>query len=494
MTISQSRYIDIKTQVEPKNKVNRKELIGRFFTSSESLSVNEVAEFSNASEVLERFGSNSNEYKIANKYFSFVSKTGITPYKISFASFHKNNRAGFIKGAVVTPLADLKKITAGSMKLTIDGMTATVSNINLSEVENYAGVAAALQTAINAVEGWNSVKVEFVTTKGFKLTGGTVGESVIDYAEDVNEGSIARLIGWTLGTQPQLSNGANQETAIEGMKRILDINNNCGSFTFIDQLTTNEIKEIAEYNHSLNTQYLYSIAVNSINYVEIQKAVADYDGVALTFNDNDNEFVAFMVMAIMAATNYDTSKGTVNYMFAQFSTEKATVTTDARANELDKLRINYYGQTQSGGRPVSFFQRGYLQGSITDIAVYSNEIWLKNALSSLALSTFLDRNQIAANKAGIGIMRAALQSVIEEAVNNGTILAEKELTNAQRAVITQLTGDTDAWRQVQQAGYWITLDIVQIDVNGLTEYHLVYSLIYSKGDSIRKITGLDVLI
>lgn len=494
MAISQSRYVDIKTQLEPKATINRKELIGRFFTMSDVLSTDEIVEYTSADEVLERFGAASNEYKIANKYFSYVSKTSIRPRKISFCNWHKTARAAFLRATQFSALTDLKLITNGSMKVTLDGVTATVSGLDFSEATDFASVASTLQTAIRAIDGWSSATVEFIASKGFKLTSGTSGASVIGYAEDIDTGTVAQSLGWTIGKQPQLSNGAAAETPLAAFQRVINVNNNFGSFAFVDTLSVAEITTVAQYNHSLNVQFMYSIAVNSVNYVETQLAVKSFDGTAITYNDNDNEFACFMPMAIMAATDYDAPNGVVNYMFTQFASETPSVYTDTMANTLDTAKVNYYGQTQSTGQNIAFYQRGYLQGSISDMGVYSNEIWLKSAMSTLALSLFLDRNQISANKAGIGIMRAAMQSVIDEAVNNGTISAEKELTISQKVVIQQLTNDTDAWRQVQQAGYWLDIKIVEVEVRGVIEYHLQYTLIYGKGDSIRKITGLDVLI
>ena len=494
MSISQSRYVDIQTRATPAEVVNRKELIARFFTSSPTLSTSEIADFTNADAVKTRFGDQSNEYKIARKYFGYVSKTNVRPTKISFAEFHKVATDAFMQGVGHATLAEFQAINAGTFNLTLNAVTATVQNIDLTQAASFADVAATVQTAIRLVQGWGTAIVTYVPNLGFKLELGAPGAAVIGYATDDPQGEIAGDLGWTEASNPQLSNGIAAETPLEAFQRVIDVNNNFGSFAYIDALTTAEITAVAQYNHDLNVQYMYSVSVNSVNYVAIQAAVANFDGVALTYNDNDNEYAYFMPMAIMAATNYDAPNGVVNYMFTQFNNETPAVYTDTQANVLDAIKVNYYGQTQSTGKNISFYQRGYLQGSVTDMGVYSNEIWLKSAMSALALSLFLERNQIPANKAGIGVLRSAMQSVINEAITNGTISAEKELTQDQKVVINQLTNDNDAWREIQQNGYWINVEIVQVTVLGVQEYHLKYTLIYGKGDSIRKITGLDVLI
>ena len=85
MSISQSRYVDIQTRATPAEVVNRKELIACLFTNSPVLSTSEIADFTSADAVKTRFGDQSNEYKIARKYFSYVSKTNVRPTKITFA-------------------------------------------------------------------------------------------------------------------------------------------------------------------------------------------------------------------------------------------------------------------------------------------------------------------------------------------------------------------------------------------------------------------------
>ena len=70
------------------------------------------------------------------------------------------------------------------------------------------------------------------------------------------------------------------------------------------------------------------------------------------------------------------------------------------------------------------------------------------------------------------------------------------MTTVQKAYITSLTGDNEAWREVEQNGYYLTVSISSYvnANNGLTEYQVDYQLIYGKGDSIRKVVGSDILI
>ena len=88
-----------------------------------------------------------------------------------------------------------------------------------------------------------------------------------------------------------------------------------------------------------------------------------------------------------------------------------------------------------------------------------------------------------------------MQSVIDQGVNNGVISVGKDLTAEQKAAITLISGDPNAWYQVQNTGYWLKLVIVPYTApNGKTKYKEVYTFIYSKDDTVQFVDGEDVLI
>jgi hypothetical protein len=201
-------------------------------------------------------------------------------------------------------------------------------------------------------------------------------------------------------------------------------------------------------------------------------------------------------MMIFAATDYAKTNAVQNYMFQQFNLTPS-VSSDSVANTLDANRINYYGNTQNAGQQISFYQRGTLMGpatSPTDMGVFANEIWLKDAAGVAIMNLLLGTSQVPANKFGQSMVLTTLQSVINQAVNNGTISVGKALTAQQKLYITQITGDDLAWQQVQNIGYWINCEIVPYQNNDVTEYKAVYTLIYSKNDVIRKVDGSHILI
>ena len=210
-----------------------------------------------------------------------------------------------------------------------------------------------------------------------------------------------------------------------------------------------------------------------------------------------NQYPEMLPMAIFASTNYEAVNAVQNYEFQISAGLIPTVTTDTAANSMDADSINYYGQTQTAGQLLSFYQQGVLLGIATDpldMNTYANEIWLKDAAGAALMSLFLALAQVPANKQGALQITTVLQSVIDLALLNGTISVGKPLNTTQQQYIGQITGDPTAWHQVQNSGYWLNVVIQVIPNVTPIRYQAVYTLIYSKDDIIRNVVGTHDLI
>lgn len=210
-----------------------------------------------------------------------------------------------------------------------------------------------------------------------------------------------------------------------------------------------------------------------------------------------NEYPEQIPAMILAATDYTLANSAQNYMFqGPFTGLTPLVTTDTLANAYDAVSVNYYGSTQQAGQTLNFYQTGVLQGTNTsplDMTSYTNEMWLKDAITVQIMNLFLGLSQIPANVQGQGLLLTAIQAPINLALVNGSISVNKALTTTQKSYITGITNDPYAWYQVQDIGYWLDCEIVS-PVSPATAYTAEYTLVYSKDDVIRMVTGTDVLI
>lgn len=501
MPISQKKYIDITTYAVTDNDLNRKSLVTRIFTTNELIPNNTVMVFYSSEAVKSYFGVNSDEYKFAKKYFDYIQANSGERKEISFARYTTAATAAQLIATKQSATIDqLKVVTAGSIHISINGVGTDLSGIDLSECADMAAVASALQTAIRAYTAgetaFTAAVVAYDSTKGiFKLTGGVVGDCAIEAASAAASGTdLSSILKWDANSKPVISIGVNARTLTQFLDNDSQLSNNFGSFAFFGITQQADIVEIAQWNHNKDVQYMYSLSVNASNYEAIQNAVKDFDGVALTY-DIHNDMSYYMPMVLMAITDYDKTDGVINYMFKKFPNDLPSVIDDETSNTLDSLRINYLGSTSQGNSTLSFYQPGYLQGSIPDIGVYANEIWLKDYVVTEGLQLLLNKNRVPANNNGKNMFIAVLQSVANKAINNGTIDLGKTLDSSEISYVTSIAdGDVTAYKNVEQNGYWYNVKIIKESVGNTYKNVLKYILVYTKGESIRKIEGSHILV
>ncbi len=282
----------------------------------------------------------------------------------------------------------------------------------------------------------------------------------------------------------------------------VDSNNNFGSFCYtddlIDAIALANIVEIAAANKAYNNMFQFCTTFTSTTITAACTALADYAGTSVTLSIADNDFYPEMQpMCILAGTNFDAAGAAQNYMFTD-SVLPATVFDDTTADAMDAINANYMGKTQTGGKGIKFYQRGYLMGLATDardMGVYANEQWFKDSVSTALMNMLLAAVSVEANASGVATVVAAINPSIELAKINGTISQGKALTATQQVFITSISGDERAHFQVANQGYWLGAIIVsEVAESGATEYTIKYTLIYSKNDSIRKVEGSQILI
>ena len=505
MAISQSRYVLITSGVGGAAAAGRRELIARLMTTNTKAPTKGVLEFGGgAAAALKNvgihFGTSSAEYAFASKYFGWVSKDARQADKISFARYTPTATAPQLISTQDAPaVATFTAITDGSIKLSMGGVSYELTGLDFSAATSLADVAAAIQTAVQANTAggdlWTAATVSF-SNGSFILTGGDTGAADIVPAEDAASGtSIKDLVGWSNAAAPIVSAGCAAETLSEALDRIANTSNNFGSFAFVESLTSDQVAEVATWTNAQNVAFLYSQHCTKSNYSDFAEACKGKNGACLTLGvSGDNAH--FMPMAIGACINYARPAAATNFMFNQFNAETPTVTDDTMADRYDAKKINYLGATQQAGKNIAFYQRGVLQGDISDIGVYWNEMWLKDAFATEFLNLLIALKQLPANADGSNTARGVMGAVIEEAKMNGTVQAGKNLNTTQKAYITSLTNDEDAWREVQGNGCYLSVDVQEYQnaQSGLTEYKIDYQFIYGKGDSIRKVTGSDILI
>ncbi len=504
--ISQSRYINIISGVGAGAGVAQRQLTLRVITQNTLLPPGVVMEFANADAVGLYFGTNSEEFHRATDYFAFISKNIQSPQSISFARWVNAAIAPMIIGDTETKnLAAIVAQATGTLTINNGATVIHVTGIDFTGAASLTAAAALLQTDLRAVVDPQlaTCTVTFNTnTNQFVLTGTVTGAGSLTITPTALPTDISALVGWgTAGTV--YTDGQAAGTAVDAITESTAISNNFGSFVYATPavaMSNADIEDVAAWNAAQNNMFIYSVATFLSNLSTLYALVKGHAGTALNVLSQTlpNDYIEQSPCEILAATNYDNTDATQNYMYYQFPGRNITISTDANADAADLVRGNYIGVTQSAGQNLAFYQRGVLCGgttAATDMNAYANEMWLKSDVTARILTMFLSVARVPANETGAAQILAVLQQSITQAKRNGTISSGKILSQVQQQFITQVSGDGNAWRQVASIGYWVTITFSSfVAPSGLTEWQANYTLIYSKDDAIRVVNGSDVLI
>lgn len=505
MPISIDRYVDITSGVIGASAVAQRELVGLRFTNDPHAPIGAILSFNSATEVAAYFGSSSPEAVFAAQYFGYISPAPASQAQtLRFAAWANVSRPPTIYGASGTyTIDDFNGIDDGALNLSLGGESFILTGIDLTSAANLAAVATAVQTAIRAHTAggtqWTGATVSFGGVNSqFNLIGGTDPTAEISVAVAGTGSDLGLLMGW-LDSGTIFSPGSVPQSPLQALQAAEQITDSFGSFSYEPPVSVELALAVAQYNASLNVKYMYLQSVAKDTAEDYYAVLQGLASVGLVLDAKDGEYKVALPQAIMAATNYDRRNATVNYMFRQGSySSPYDVSTDLEANEFDAMRVNYYGETSSAGQRLAFFQRGLLMGGATaplDMNVHANEQWLKAYLTAKLMDLQLSLGKIPANGEGAGYVLAQVVGAANQAKFNGTISVGKTLTVAQQIAITQLTGDTDAWREVRTNGFWSDVTIVErTGPSNVTEYVAQYTLAYAKNDVVRKIEGSHNLV
>lgn len=314
-------------------------------------------------------------------------------------------------------------------------------------------------------------------------------------------GDAATALKLTDGTGATVEVGA-PGSIVDAYIAARAVSRNYGSFSIegLEFEDRGELEKLRDFHLGQNVEHQLYVELSDPESIEGAHAYQVFEDVPMTafiLSSTPNEHKAVIPAGLIDATDYEGRNSVNSIMFRQASGMSADVKTDALKLSLDSIGVNYYGETAVNATPLSFFQKGTLQGTALDprdIMVAACEQWIKGKIAADVISALV-ASRVPANKDGVARIRALIENgAVASAVRSGAIQPLKELTPLQREAIFDLTGDELAEADVFQDGYWLDVEIRTVPVDGAEEKHAYYTLIYSKADFVRKVVGSHNLI
>ncbi|MCL1512470.1 DUF3383 family protein [Parasaccharibacter sp. TMW 2.1884] len=176
----------------------------------------------------------------------------------------------------------------------------------------------------------------------------------------------------------------------------------------------------------------------------------DIDGTTLIYQD---PLAAALCLGWMASIDFDATNGRTNLCFRRSGLITPTVTDATTAATLRANGYNFYGAYANGLGRFQWLADGHVSGAFLWADSYINQIWLNASFQSDLLNLLLSVGQIPYNTEGDGLISAAVQDTINQALRFGAIRPGVNLTSLQKQQIDRAAG-TSISDTVQSRGWY----------------------------------------
>lgn len=264
-----------------------------------------------------------------------------------------------------------------------------------------------------------------------------------------------------------------------GLLQVATQNQESGYLIVVPTTVANRATDSVAFDGILGT-HLVQDAITTIREASSNPAVT-----AITAN-----LGAAMVQGWYGSVNYSLSNASSSIDYKTLGGKTETVTTLADKRTCDGLKVNYIGLVQAHGFQRKFYQQGKNMDGM-DIGVFRDAMWIKGEVEAGWFNLIGSATKIPANETGAAMVRAMVITVAEQGLDNGVILVDKPLTDAQVLLANNEAGGADAASSIMSNGYYVATKIVQ-ENDG--RYTCQYLLEYGKGDHIGKVVGTHYLV
>lgn len=421
--------------------------------------------FSSTSDVSAMFGAEAEETAFAQQYFSGVQNQQSAPKSLVIARRVTEAAGAWIRGGELSvTLEALKKITDGSLKISVGGQEKKAASINLSSATSLSDAATKIATAISGVKGTYDSNLN-----AFTFTTDTKGKAAtISYASKSDSGTdLSEMLGLTQATGAVLSQGVDAMTETANMEAICAVTRNWVGFTTLWEAELEEIEALAAWA-DIYDDFVYFPWSSDKNLEStltasngaLAKIVDKYDVVAPIYFPTWG--LSAMAMACGASIAWNRTQGMKTWFAKYASGLSPNVLEESVANALEGNRINFIGQYATRNDQFQFFNRGTLSSDFYGfVDVLYGSIYLRSAIQTSCMSGFKNVNRVPYNAAGEALIRAWCQDPINRCINNGVIDAGLALNESQKSQIMQETGDDgeDVIQAITSKGYWLGITL-----------------------------------
>lgn len=376
------------------------------------------------SSVAADFGTNAEEYAVAQKWFSQTPQ----PTTLIIGRWIDAAARGGLRGATLSAaqrdMAVWNAITAGSFSVSKDGGAAVdITGLNFSLAANLNAVANIIQTALTGMTcQWNA------NYQRFEIESATAGPT--SEVSFLAAAALGTNISATLG-MAAASSGAYRyvgQAAVDAGAAVADFDNEIGQLWYglvIPSAANADHLEVAAYIEGATVKHVYGLtsqeaaalvaaATSDIGY---QLAQLGYKRTMYQFSSSDPVAVVSAMARIMT-TNYNGNSTVITLKFKQ---EPGVVAESLNVSQAAALRAKNYNVFVNYANDTAIIQEGVMaDGTFVDIVMGTDwlAVTLQNELYNLLYTSV---TKIPQTDAGMQLLTTACDAVCAQAVANGLL-------------------------------------------------------------------------
>lgn len=460
---------------------------GLMLTDNELVPVGSVVSYFSAADVSALMGSTSKEFLAAQQYFNGYENSSVIPgellmYRVITADVAGYLLSGNLKGVA---LSTLKAIPAGTITLTVDGVSTTSSSIDLSTATSFSDIASKLQTGIGA----SKVAVEWLPIANrFIIRSVTTGaDSEVSYA---SPGALETGLLLTQATAATVSPGSDAVTLTDTMNNIINTNQNWILFNSLVELTDDQKTELCAWANGSKNRFGYvvhdttaegTIANNANCFVQKVVVANGYENIFPVYG---SYLYSVTALAYAASVDFARTNGRVSFKFRGFSGLAPNVSDLATAQALKSNGYNFYGSYSLNKTMAQYASDGAISGKFVWLDSFIDQVWINASLVGAYANLFTNNQSYPFNQNGYGAIQAATIDVANQALTFGAIQKGVVLDQAQIRIVNNTVGK-DISATLYSEGWYLFIPTqtgaarLERDLKGAIFYYVDGQLIQS---------------
>jgi hypothetical protein len=332
-----------------------------------------------------------------------------------------------LDGAALTStqaaLSNFTAVSAGGMKITVDGTAKALSDLDFSAATSLNEVASILTTALSgATVTWNP------SASRFEVKSPTTGTtSKISAASAPDSGTdVSSLLGLTSTAGAKAVDGVAAEGLNDAVAIFLDKSTDWYGLSVVAASVENaDLVEVGQTIEAASparffvatTQEAASYDPDSTTDLGAMLQAADLSHTAVQYSSTD-AYAAVSLFARLATTDFNANNSTITLAFKDEPTVVAEDLTESQAKVLKAKNINVFARYKNG---VSMIQWGTMtNGQYADSIIGVD--WLRQEIQTDVLSLMLTSpTKLSQTDQGVNQIVTTVVGTMDKANNNGLV-------------------------------------------------------------------------